>query len=82
MDHSIPPTERRDKSNIQQIKRRWKGSHAQSQDVDAQKNHDSAWILHKVGNCNKFLHKEKQFHLIRIAYFLIPASFEGGGVFP
>ena len=28
MDHSIPPLERRDKSNIQQIERRWKGSHA------------------------------------------------------
>ena len=42
MDHSIPPPERRDKRNIQQIERRWKGSHAQSQDVDAQKNHDSA----------------------------------------
>ena len=34
-DHSIPPQERRDKRNIQQIVRRLKGSHAQSQDVDA-----------------------------------------------
>ena len=55
MDHSIPPLERRDKSNIQQIRRRWKGSHAQFQDVDAQKNHDSTWLLHIATICNKIL---------------------------
>ena len=48
MDHSIPPSERRHKSNIQQIGRRWKGSRAQSQDANAQKNHDFAWMLHRV----------------------------------
>ena len=30
MDHSIPPLERRDKRNIQYIRRIWKGSHAHS----------------------------------------------------
>ena len=53
MDHSIPPLERRDKRNIQQIGRRRKTSHAQSQDVDAQKNHDFAWLLHRFVSCSK-----------------------------
>ena len=43
--HSIHPLKRRDKSNIQHIERIWKGSHAQ-------KNHDSAWLLDRVADCN------------------------------
>ena len=45
-DHSIPPPERRNTSNIHHIGRKLIGSHAQYHDVDAQKNQDTALLLH------------------------------------
>ena len=53
IDHSIPPPERRNKSNIHQIRRKMRGSHAQFQDDDAQKNKDTTLLLHNAADCNK-----------------------------
>ena len=65
IDHSIPPPERRNTRNIHHIRRKLIGSHAQCQDVDAQKNQDTALMLHSVADCNKcftsFYPKRKKF---------------------
>ena len=43
IDHSIPPPEIRNTKNIHQIGRKLRGSHAQSQNVAAQKNQDTTF---------------------------------------
>ena len=48
IDHSIPPLERRNTKNTHQIKRKLRGSHAQSQDATAQKNLDTTLLLQQI----------------------------------
>ena len=59
LDQVTIPLERRDKGNIpspiyHQVGKRWKISHAHSQNAGAQKNQDSPLLLHKVADCNNF----------------------------